>query len=164
MKFTVIDDSGFLAIIDPDAYEGFVAPDWELPQIMNKLRSQMAKHCLLIWGTGASDIWNIAVRPMTRFTGHRHTIGSIVSTQGRLLITNYESLTMVASFPDVMLPQHHEIDQLLEIVPGNYECRIIQLLDPKGYDIERDHTDFIIELRATDLFHSPWNKIPWWED
>jgi hypothetical protein len=40
--FEVTDDSGFLALVDPQAYEGFVDEDWELEELIDRFRREMA--------------------------------------------------------------------------------------------------------------------------
>lgn len=52
MKLQVTDDSGFLALIDPDEYSGFVAEDWALEDVVTRFHEEMAARHLLIWGTG----------------------------------------------------------------------------------------------------------------
>jgi len=158
----VTDDSGFLAIIDPDAYEGFVDEDWELDDLIAHFVSQMAQQRLLIWGTGRADIWSCVLRARAECTGFRQIEGSIASTQGRLHLTNYESLTMAAQFRQVTLPQKHELDQLVSIPPGEYTCRVTQLLDPDDDEAEHEDGDFIIEL-STPGSSQTWTEIPWWE-
>ena len=49
MVFEVTDDSGFLAIIDPDAYRGFVHADWTWDTIQEHFRREMRDRHLLIW-------------------------------------------------------------------------------------------------------------------
>ena len=63
------------------------------------------------------------------WTGFREVNDSIVASQGRLLLTKYESLTMAAHFADATLPEAHERDQIPSVPPGAYDCRIIQLSD-----------------------------------
>ena len=56
MLFKVTDDSGFLAIIDPDAYRGFVHADWTWDTIQQHFRREMRDRHLLIWATGMEHI------------------------------------------------------------------------------------------------------------
>ncbi len=128
MVFEVTDDSGFLAIIDPDAYRGFVHADWTWDTIQEHFRREMRDRHLLIWATGMEHLWSIDVSfQPTRASGFREVVGSIDASRGRLLLTNYESLTMAAQFPDVTLPEAHERGQVLSVSPGLYNCRIVQL-------------------------------------
>src|SRR3954463_2235706 len=72
MPFKVTDDSGFLAIIDPDAYRGFVRADWTWETIQEHFRREMRERHLLIWGTGMEHFWSIDVSlEPTKETGFR---------------------------------------------------------------------------------------------
>lgn len=53
MLIEVTDDSGFLALVDPAAYVGYVAHDWDLPRLLRVVAAQMQKRHLLLWGTGS---------------------------------------------------------------------------------------------------------------
>ncbi len=162
MQFKVTDDSGFLAIIDPDAYRGFVDADWTWEGIKEHFRREMGERHLLIWGTGMEHFWNIDVWfELSRRAGFREVIGSIVASQGRLLLTNYESLTMAAQFPDVTLPQAHEREQILSVSPGLYDCRIIQLSDPQSDAPFEEPVNFIYEFSQTETPREVWSELPW---
>ena len=92
-------------------------------------------------------VWSIDVlfEPV-ELTGFREVNGSIIASQGRLLLSNYESLTMVAQFADVTLPQAHEGDQILSVSPGTYDCRIVQLSDPESDAPFGESVNFICTL------------------
>src|SRR5262249_59089659 len=61
VAFKITDDSGFLAIIDPDAYKGFVDAAWTEETIQEHFRQQMCERHLLAWGTGMEHLWRIDV-------------------------------------------------------------------------------------------------------
>jgi hypothetical protein len=161
-EFEVSDDSGFLAIIDPDAYRGFVHADWTLQMLQEHLKREVQSRHLLIWGTGLEHMWRIGVsfRPATA-TGFREVTGSIESSKGRLLLTNYESLTMAAQFPDTSLPQRHEQEQLLQLPPALYNCRIIQLSNPETSRPFKEKLNFLYEITHTTKPTEPWSEVPW---
>lgn len=128
--FEITDDSGFLAVADPDAYHGFVDENWEREQLLARFEEQARLGRLLIWETGAEKRWRVRVqRTPAHATGFAEIAGTIVSTAGRLLLTSYESRTMAAQFDDVTLPEPSELDQIVRVEPGTYRCRIIQLHD-----------------------------------
>ena len=58
----VSDDSGFLAVVVPATYEGFVEPDWQLQQLFRHVAAQMGKRSLLMWGAGLEGVWRVEVR------------------------------------------------------------------------------------------------------
>lgn len=167
--FDVTDDSGFLALIDSDGYEGFVDENWDFPQLLTHFQSQMQQHRLLIWGTGAEAVWHVEVQfEPVQEQGFQEQIGSIDVSEGWLLLTNYESLTMAAQFEDVKLPEPHQQKQLLQVGPGVYRCRIIQLQDhaynperEQGINEKRVGADYIIELLRHEELAPPWQSIPW---
>lgn len=167
--FRVTDDSGFLALTDSDAYEGFVSANWDFPQLVMHFQEQMRQHRLLIWGTDMEDIWTVEVRfEPVQEEGFREQTGSIVVSDGWLLLTNYEALSMAAQFEDVKLPEAHECNQLLQVEPGGYRCRIIQLQDhtyhadaDEEVGTERGETDYIIELLKVEHLTQPWPNISW---
>ena len=159
MLFKVTDDSGFLAIIDPDAYRGFVHADWTWDTIQEHFRREMRDRHLLIWGTGMEHFWSIDVSfQPTRASGFREVVGSIGASRGRLLLTNYESLTMAAQFPDVTLPEAHERGQVLSVSPGLYDCRIVQLSDPKSGAPFEEPVSFIYEFTRATSSREVWRE------
>jgi hypothetical protein len=160
----VSDDSGFLALVDPDAYQGSVGPGWDFSQLLEQFRRQMAEQRLLIWATGMENTWSVEVR--TRDApqrGFRDITGPIRCTRGRLLLTSYDSLTMAAQFPDVSLPEPHEREQIIHMDPGMYRCRIVQRHDPDDKNV-RDGSDFVLELQRADDAGPAWTDIPWRHD
>ena len=160
----ITDDTGFLAIFDPDAYVSFVKEDWSYEELETHFKDQMALRRLLIWATGREDTWRIRVQfEMCEVKGFREIIVPIVSADGRLCLTNYENLSMGAQFADIILPQQTDFDLTLSVVPGAYVCRVIQLLDPSDRDLEtkRGEVDFIIEIQKEQQPIAPLSIIPW---
>ena len=101
MLLTISDDSGFLGLIDPAAYQSFVGEDWTLEQIAARFKTQMAERRLLLWATGREDVWRVRiVLAPSEASGFQELVGPIVSSSGNLLLTSYDSLTMAAQFRD----------------------------------------------------------------
>ena len=158
----VTDDSGFLAIIDPDAYRGFVHRDWTWEMMQDHFRREIRERHLLIWATGLGHFWAIQVLFQAGAApGFREVVGSIVASQGRLLLTNYESLTMAAARPNVSLPQEHEVNRVITVPPGLHDCRIIQLSDPETDAPFDEPVSFIYEIAPATSAREPWTEIPW---
>ena len=163
----VTDDSGFMALVDPAAYESFVDEDWTLQQLFSHFKAEMAAGRLLIWGTGRGDMRNVELRSgISTDTGFREFAAPLFCSEGQLLLTNYESLTMAARYKKVRLPQHHETKRLISVASGPYQCRVVQRCDPEDYDAERDEApDFFIELAPapSDAGHQYLTELPWSE-
>lgn len=159
----VTDDSGFLALVVPASYETFVASNWTFEQIMAHFKAQMGRGSLLIWGTGMEGFWHVdVVQQHTKTKGFREVMGPLQVVGASLLLTNYESLTMAAQFPDVALPEEHQRDLLVSIPDGNYSCRIIQMFDPdEHHSADNGKPDFLVELQAATGESAPWQDIPW---
>lgn len=95
--------------------------------------------------------------------GIREVAGSIVATKGRLLVTNYESLTMVAQFSDLTLPEPHQTALVVDVPSGLYRCRVVQYALEAGNWAEGCDAEFRIELQPTNVPEPAWAKIPWSE-
>jgi hypothetical protein len=163
--FEVTDDSGFLALVVPAAYETFVDSDWTFDQIMAHFKAQMGRRSCLIWGTGSEGFWNVdVVLKKTKLKGLKEITGPLQVVGESLLLTNYESLTMAAQFKDVTLPEKHQEDLLVSLPDGDYTCRIIQMFDPELEDTAgEDKPDFVIEVVKATERAVPWESIPWFK-
>jgi hypothetical protein len=162
MLLEVTVDSGFLAVIVPATYEGFVDRDWEFHQLLGHFHAQMARRSLLLWGTGLEGFWRVDVRlSPSGIQGYREISGPLHVVGGAVLVTNYESLTMAAQYADVRLPQQHERDQLVELPDGEYVCRVVQMFDPEEAESAgADQPDFVLEFSRSAGTRA-WSRIPW---
>jgi hypothetical protein len=164
--FEVTDDSGFLAVVVPATYEGFVESNWQFSQLLAHFRTQMSRQSLLIWGTGLAGIWKVEV-PLraSRRKGFREVSGPLQVTGGCVLLTNYESLTMAAQFEDVRLPEPHQKNLLLDVPDGEYRCRVIQMFDPStARVIGSGKPDFVVEIARSGSLPAVWVEIPWFTE
>ena len=87
-----------------------------------------------------------------------------MATKGRLLVTNYESLTMAAQFKDVTLPEPHQSDLLIEVPAGSYRCRVVQYALTAENWREGCGPEFSLELEPAVVLNPPWATIPWADD
>lgn len=161
----VTDDSGFLALVVPAAYDTFVASNWTLDQIMTHFTAQMGRRSLLIWGTGLEGFWKVDVRlKKSKVKGFREASGPLQVVGGSLLLSNYENLTMAAQFKDVTLPEKHQEDLLVPLPDGDYTCRIIQMFDPEQEETAGDDgPDFVVEILKATEKAAEWDSIPWFK-
>jgi|GEM_PF-1454549 len=149
LRFEVSDDSGFLALVDPVGYKGFVDSDWNLDQLFRHFKKAIKNRRLALWGTGRTGIWRVEVRlRKTPVAGFREFSTQILASGGQLLLTNYESLTMAAQFDDVSLPKKHQRSLLIPVTAGMYDCRVVQKFDPETPETpsRASKADFFIEL------------------
>lgn len=159
-RLEVTDDSGFLAIVDPDAYCGFVSADWKYDQLIEHFKKQMRAHRLLIWQTRIENIWKVDLSfEPTNIAGFREWNGSIVVSNNRLLLTNYESLTMAAQFADVALPESHQKNLIFPIPNGFYQCLVIQVHNPDLKEPPENTVDFTIEITPIIKLSEAWTEI-----
>ena len=159
----VTDDSGFLAVVVPASYEGFVDSDWQFAQLLGHFQAQMARQSLLIWGTGLEGLWRVDVqlrRPRVR--GFREVVGPLRVVGGAVLVTNYESLTMAAQFADVRLPEPHQRALMVDVPDGEYACRVVQMFDPgEAESAGPGKPDFVLEFSRSSGSSAAWPEIPW---
>jgi hypothetical protein len=165
-SFKITDDSGFLAIVNADRYKSFVHEDWELHELMDHFIAEMNNDNLIIWATGLENYWAVAflTAPSPKPTFREFT-KTIEVTAGRLYLTNYEDLTMVAQFADEKLPPTHQEDKYIDLPNGRYSLTIRQLYDPVHIDPDvPDAIHFeIIAIPAAASAIDPIEKIFWWE-
>jgi hypothetical protein len=147
--YEIIDDSGYLAIIDPVGYRSFVDNDWTLDQLIEHFKSEINDRHLAMWGTGREDTWRVDVCfERSKEAGFREFYTLLYASDEQLLITNYETLTMAAQFEDVRLPEPHQQDLLIPVLSGLYLCRVIQHFDPQSHNptLQHDQADFLVEI------------------
>ncbi len=159
----VPDDSGFLALVVPASYQSFVSEDWDFDLLRVHFRQQMAERSLLIWGTGLEGFWRVDLRVgASDVRGFREVTGPIRVVGGSVLVTSYDSLTMAAQYSDVLLPQPHEQELLVELPDGDYSCRIVQMFDPDRHDhVDGASADFVLVLSERSGVLPEWSEIPW---
>lgn len=162
LLFEVTDDSGFLAIYDPEKYSSFVDEDWEFDQLLNHFVDQINKNHLLVWATGSAGTWKVEIgSEITDRQGFRQLTGFINILDNRLCLANYETLTMAAQFSDVRLPEPHLNYLTLPLNNGFYRCRIVQLFDPNSSSDSSQNVDFAIELEQAQDGQNNWITLPW---
>lgn len=160
--FEITDDSGLMALVDPDEYASFLGEDFTFDDFKRHCVSEMSRHRMLIWGTGAEATWNVELRlSQDAPAGFREIVGGIRSSRGRLALVNYEDLSMAAMYADERLPLPHA-PHAIQLPAGEYECRIVQLQPPEEHDEESGNADFVMVLNNKPTLKA-WNTIPWFE-
>ncbi len=161
MNIDVHGDGIYLALIDPSRYESFVGADWDERDglLEPHFVSQMSRGAALIWGTGVEADWRVEVREgITSQPGFREVVGGIAVSNEGLYLCNYDSLSMAAQFSDHHLPDADCAENKIDLKPGNYEVRVVQISDPESIE----STDsFVIEFRAVHTLPPAWASVPW---
>lgn len=103
---TWVDGDGFVCLVTPDTYRGFVGADWELDDILARFVEQMNAGALFVASPGPSG----AGAPLTiisddsavgAVTGAvREVSGTVFVGDEGLWLTDYTQLTMAAQFND----------------------------------------------------------------
>jgi hypothetical protein len=164
--FKMIDDSGFLAVINADRYASFVDEDWSFQQLLEHLILQSNTQNLIIWGTGLENTWNVTFLDNPSPTpAFREFTQPIAVTDGRLYLTNYEDLTMAAQFQHHRLPAKHNANAFITLPNGLYTLTIRQFGDPTDYNLDADSLRFEIVVRPAAANHlsTEINGITWFE-
>jgi len=166
--YKITDDSGFMAIADPDKYQSFVNEDWEFDELQERFVEEMRNNTLVIWATGVGNIWTARFldRP-SDVTPFREFRKVIEVTHGRLVLTNYEDLTMAAQFESEKIPSKHNSDLLVQLDNGRYMVYVRQMLHPyKSFDLPSGtiHFEIVISPVTGDGPEvGPVNEIFWYE-
>ncbi|MFB2584571.1 hypothetical protein [Herbiconiux liukaitaii] len=97
-----VDEDGFVCLVAPDTYRGFVHEDWELEQLLAHFTAQMNEGSLFIAYPGPDH----ADDPL-EFTGGavdapvlREAVSIVRVGPAGLWVTDYTQLTMAAQFDD----------------------------------------------------------------
>lgn len=163
-RLQISDDSGFVAIVNTARYHSFVDQDWEMAQLFHHFVSEMNNEHIIIWATGAENVWEVALldKPTTQ-EAFRTFTKTICVTNGQLFLTNYEDLTMAAQFTDEKLPGQHNADLAIPLNNGNYRCTIRQLFDPAASDShpgDKPHFEIIIQPNYGPAIAT--DQVYWW--
>jgi len=163
--YTIVDDSGILALVDSSAYRPFVSTDWTYECILQHFNAFTKDRTLAVWECGdGGGSYVVRVRSgITSDSGFRSIRGAMSVTGGALHLVSYDALTMAAQFEDEALPSKHEQHLRIELENGYYRIRLIQLYDP-GRLSKPDHStpDFIVEFEQGEA--RPWPGVAWLRD
>lgn len=151
--FTLTDDSGFLAIVNAQAYASFYQEDWTFDGLLHHFRPAINKGHLTLWRTCnyGGGMWKVAIAetPSARKASREFAIEMLV-TSDRLYLTNYEDLTMAAAYEQYSLPLHHNRELYFDCPNGIVEIRVRQLFDPDDYDEYEQAVHFEIVLQKSE--------------
>lgn len=124
--FSEVDEDGFVALVCPGAYAGYVGPDWTLEQVVERFLAQMNAQVLFVAHPGpdlANGRLRISNRPST-LAAQREASGFLRVGDDGLWLTDYTQLTMAAQFDDERAIARHHIQ--LPVPGGTYRVTIRQ--------------------------------------
>ncbi|AYN20103.1 hypothetical protein [Alcaligenes aquatilis] len=152
--FVQVDGDGFVALVCPNAYSGYVGDDWTLAQITGRFLEQMNAQTLFVAHPGA----DLACEPLrisnrlSPIAANREASNILLVGNDGLWLTDYTQLTMAAQFHDARpIADHHTH---VPVSTGNYRVTLRQLAAPPL-------TELIIT--ETDSLHRQggFSAIPW---
>ncbi len=165
--FKITDDSGFLAIANPQTYSSFIDENWQLSQLITHFIDEMNRDTLIVWSTGSLDVWNVLFSDKSSDKdSFREFSKTITVTGGELCLTNYEDLSMAAQFEDCKIPAEHNSELLIKLENGKHLFTVRQMFDPNNYDYDLQETvNFEIIIQAIKNYKYPKsNSVFWWTE
>lgn len=156
-----IDEDGFVALVSPDSYSGFIGEDWTLDQLIPCLLKNLNIGSLFIAHPGP-DLANEPLRISTTrsdLTALREASSLIKVGQAGAQLTDYTQLTMAAQFAEE--PPAADSHLALPIPSGVYQITLRQFA--LSYEDGRDPAaELILEPVSTGEAEQELQTIPWW--
>jgi len=163
-KLTIIDNDGFLALVDAKKYQSYYSRKWSFEQLTSHFVDQSNQGRMIIWSTGhEGDKWNVIItQAISKNIPFREFVGRIEVTAERLYLTEYADLTMAASYQYSNIPSRHNSDKFITLENGFYIVLIRQFFNPElDYSYTQDH--FEIVFTKTDVpTKNNIDKITWY--
>ena len=162
---TITDESGFLGIVNPDKYNSFFSEDWQLSQLFKHFVGEMNNDNLILWSTGSENIWTVNfVNKPSKKKSYREFYKTLEVTNGKIVLTNYEDLTMAAQYRDEKIPAKQHADLSIDLDNGRHEFQIRQFFDPEddNYGLEgKVSFEIVIQKDPTRKELQPIDKVFW---
>ncbi len=166
MEYKITDDSGFLALVNNENYNSFVKENWELDELFNHFVNQMNENSFLIWKTNnGGGYWNLKfVRKSSNIKSFREFKSNIKVTNKKIYLSNYEDLTMAASYFNNKIPSKHNSDLYYELENGLYNITIRQLFDPNNEKLNgKSDFEIVITRNENEDKINTLKKIIWYD-
>jgi hypothetical protein len=160
--FNITDESGFLAIVNADKYNSFVAEDWQFEQLLNHFVDEMNKGTLIIWATAMENNWVVGVSDTpSQENVFKEFCKTIKVTNRKLYLTNYEDLTMAAQYADEQIPAKNNAGLYIRIDNGLYNVTVRQMFDANDYQ-DKIAVDFEIIIQPENTLRQENIKEVFW--
>lgn len=156
-----VDEDGFVALVCPDAYAGYVDEDWTLAQVLERFVQQMNAGTLFAAFPGP-DLADASLRVSNAPSSGApwRTVSGLVRVEkGGLWLTDYTQLTMAAQFDDELPTRDEQLQ--LPVGPGLYRVTLRQFA--VSYDDQEPAAEIVIEPAQADEAVAGVNAVPWFE-
>ncbi|MGZ3754561.1 MAG: hypothetical protein ACXVAY_12540 [Mucilaginibacter sp.] len=172
MKLKIIDDDGFIALVNSANYQGFVDEDWQFDQLMSHFVDQMNHGNIIVWQTSnyGGRNWLVSFQEQPSSTHAFRQFEQLINvTTGELFLTNYSDLTMAAQFSDVSIPAAYNADLKIKLENGWYRLTVRQMFDPVNYvehfdsESEGNNSFEIIITPTLKPVKQQVNKVYWYK-
>lgn len=155
-----VDEDGFVALVCPDAYAGYVDEDWTMAQVLERFVQQINAGTLFAAFPGP-DLADASLRlsdTPSPGAAWRTVSGLLQVGEGGLWLTDYTQLTMAAQFDDEMPTRDEQLQ--LPVEPGFYRVTLRQFA--VSYEDEREPAaEIIIEPAQAGETIAAVNAVPW---
>ena len=152
-----VDDDGFVCVVAPDSYEGFVDEDWTLDRLLVRFVEQMNRGSLFVAYPGpdaANGEIVFGTEQAPAGTG-REASGIVQVGEAGLWLTDYAELTMAAQFSDESPIASYS--QRLPVTAGRYRITLRE-------EAAEDEPTFVLTVSPVigdTLIHR--DSVPWFE-
>lgn len=148
-----VDDDGFVCLVAPDTYAGFVDADWTLDKLLARFVEQMNQGTLFVAFPGPDHALerltfgaNLPSQQVQREASNVVQVGP----EG-LWLTDYTGLTMAAQFADTGPTTNYSVK--LPVTPGRYLVRLHESDGAFHLTVSPVDANATVPLRA----------VPWFE-
>lgn len=158
----VVDEDGFVALVCPDTYSGYVGEDWTLDQVLATFVEQMNTGALFSVYPGpdlADASLRISDTPSTA-AAQREVSGLIRVGEAGLWLTDYTQLTMAAQFIDTAPCVAHHVR--LPVPSGVYRVTLRQFASSYEDEVETA-VELVIQQSNAEAICPRFDAVPWFE-
>lgn len=139
--FAQVDEDGFVALVCPGVYAGYVGEDWTLAEITGRFLQQMNARALFIAYPGsdfAGEPLRISNRP-SAFAATREATSVLQVEDDGLWLSDYSQLSMAAQFSDTRPVAYYHTP--VPVSAGAYLVTIRQVVDPPLIELILEHPE-----------------------
>jgi len=159
---TTVDEDGFVCLVCPDTYRGYVSDDWTLDQLLERFTEQMNRGTCFVAYPGP-ELTNVPLRiaaQKSETTCIREVSVSIRAGKGGLWLTDYTQMTMAAQFSD-----EKPVDRsgaLLPVPPGSFRLTLRQFANTRKDNLN-PALELVIEPEEGKAPKTEFTGVPWFD-